>query len=153
MSLNMNDAAVALRSFGRRYGEVVNGPVGDDAWERKVRAVQPKSHSALAYVAHAAASIDALAVALIALPKTKEPVLSLPAIGEPTNDATASSLVQQVKTAGANAAAALDARSHDDYDRTVLVGSKTVEVRAAVADVVATCVNGLKLAEQAIETA
>jgi hypothetical protein len=153
MSLNMNDAMVALRSFGRRYGEVVNGPIGDDAWERKVHTAQPKSHSALAYVAHATATLSALASAVNALPNTKEPMLVLPDIVEPNVDVLPMTLVAGLKTAGAGAAAAIEARSHDDYHRTLLVNGTAREVREVVADLVTQCVNGLKLAQQAIDNA
>jgi hypothetical protein len=153
MSLNMNDAMVALRSFGRRYGEVVNGPVGDDTWERKVHTAQPKSHSALAYVAHATATLSALASAVNALPNTKEPILTLPSITEPNTDLEPMTLVAGLKTAGAGAAAALEARSHDDYHRNLLVNGTAREVREVVADVVAQCVTGLKLAQEAIDSA
>lgn len=147
----MNDAVVALRSFARRYGEVVNGPVGDDAWERTVRAVQPKGHSALAHTSHATATLSVLAKAISALPNTKEPLFSLPTIAEPAKDADSKALLGALKTAAADAAAALEARTHDDYDRTILVNGVGREVRQVVADVVAQCVGGLKLAEQAIE--
>jgi hypothetical protein len=153
MSLNKNDAMVAMRSLGRRYGEVVNGPVGDDAWERKVRAAPPKGHSALAYVAHATATLAVLASAVSALPNTKEPLLSLPTIAEPNRDVEPMTLVAGLKSAGAGAAAALDARSHDDYHRTILVNGTAREVREVVADLVTQCVGGLKLAQHAIDSA
>jgi hypothetical protein len=153
MNLNMNDAIVALRSFGRRYGEVVNGPIGDDAWELKVRDVQPKSHSALAHVAYAAAALSALTGAINALPNIKEPLLSLPTITEPSATLEPMTLVASLKTAGAGSAAALEARSHDDYHRTLLVNGTPREVREVVTDLVTHCVAGLKLAQEAIDNA
>lgn len=153
MTLNMNDAVVALRSFGRRYGEVVNGPVGDEAWEGKVRATPPKGGSALAHVLFATEYLRALTKALTAMPSTKEPVLTTPHLSEPAADADPTKLIADLKAAGASAGDALDARSHDDYDRSFTFDGKLVEIRSVVETVVQRCVAGLKLADQAIQDA
>jgi hypothetical protein len=152
MSLNMNDAAVALRSFGRRYNEVVTGPTGDDAWERKVRSTGGNG-SALAHVEHATKTLQELTRALTALPSTKEPALTIPNLTEPSTDDSVKELVAALKSAGAEAGAALEARSHDDYDRSMKLNGKSTPVRTIVATVVEQCVTGLKHAEEAIENA
>ncbi len=153
MSLNMNDAGVALRSFGRRYGEVVNGPVGDDGWDRKVRAVPESGASALAHVLVATEYLRALTKALMALQTTKDPVMTTPRLTEPATGADSKKLVADLKAAGTAAGEALDAKSHDDYERTVKLDAELVEVRSAVETVVKRCVAGLTLAEQSIEAA
>lgn len=153
MTLNMNDAGVALRSFGRRYGEVVNGPVGDDGWDRKVRAAVDGGASALAQVLYATEYLRALTKALLAMPSTKEPVMHTPRLIEPATGTDSKKLVADLKAAGTDAGEALDARSHDDYKRSLKVDGELVEVRSVVETVVKRCVAGLKFAEQAIEAA
>ena len=64
-TISPSDAVTALRSFPRRYREVVTGPPGDDAHDDVIRRrPEPSVWSAVEYTVHVADVLDELARAL-----------------------------------------------------------------------------------------
>ena len=153
MSIHLGDAEVALRTFGRRYGEIVSGPVGDDAWERKVRHVGPGGLSALGVVSRATSALTALGSALATLTSVASPVVGDAMTTEPAESASVASLVDSLKHAGTSAADALKSHSHNEFDRTVQMSGQQVSAREAISKTVDLCVAGLKSAQAAIDSA
>jgi hypothetical protein len=153
MSINLGDAEVALRSFGRRYGEIVNGPVGDDAWERRVRHIGPGGTSALGILIHSTSAVSGLAGALATITSVASPVIGEPTTSEPSSEVPVASLVEALKHAGSAAADALKSHSRDEFDRTVQMGTQQCSARDAVDHTVELCVAGLKAAQKAIDSA
>jgi hypothetical protein len=145
------DAVVALRSFGRRFSDVISGPVGDDAWERLVRTVGPEGLSAMGFVFTAAAELSSLAVALAALPSTFS--VSFPAVpsAEPSGSVTIAELQAQVKAAAGSAADALDARRDEDYETAVQTSSKATTVGAHISEMVTRLAASIRHAEAATQ--
>ena len=69
----MRDAAVAVRSLPRRFGEILNGPLDDDTWDRLVRTTDTSGHSAAGWAAQTTALLTSLGTAIAALPLTARP--------------------------------------------------------------------------------
>ena len=115
MTVNLNDASVALAGFARRYNEVLAGPRDDPAWDRLVHSV-PKgaAHSPLGWAAHSAALLEALAAVAHELPSTKSPVLLRSVVAEPGANVGVAEVIATIKSAGDAASAAVKARSRPD---------------------------------------
>ena len=58
--MTMRDAAVAVRSLPRRFGEILNGPLDDDTWDRLVRTTDSSGHSAAGWAAQTTALLTSL---------------------------------------------------------------------------------------------
>jgi len=153
----MNDAAVALRSLPRRYREVVSGPVGDDAWDRLVRAVDSSQRSALGWTVFTTQLVTALGTVILELPLTARPSLDLAKIHRSRVEAPRASTIEEVTaelaTNAERAAVAISRRSHDDFDRTVLVDAEAMEARQLVVQIVKEAVANLRHAQSAIQSA
>ncbi len=156
-SMNMSDAAVAIRSLPRRYGEIVSGPTSDPAWERLVRSVGNEGRSALGFVVHVTELLTALGTAVAALPIQSRPSVSVESLNtrfsEPTPNLATSKALDALKAAAGRAADAIAGRSHDEFDRKCNVDGHEVEARSFVEQVVQTCVTLLKDAQAAIDAA
>ena len=153
-SLSMADAAVTLRSLPRRIADVVSGPVGDDSWDRIVRAVGPSGHSALRSVAIVDAELIALGTAIAALPLETSPVVNLGPgrrTAEPSRTASVAGLLARVKENAVRAAVAVEGRGHDDFVRKLTLDGKTITAQDYVRRTVAACLSHLTDAQEALE--
>lgn len=155
-SLSMRDAAVALRSLPRRFGEVLNGPVGDDAWDRLVRTVGSNGQSAVGWVVRTTAAVTSLGTAVAALPLQARPSVSLADALAATPEArvgSAKAALAELKEVAERAAKAIEGRQPDDFDRVCLVDGKELATHSLVETVVATGVANLKHAQESLTEA
>ena len=155
--LNMADAAVAIRSFPRRYLEVVSGPVGDDAWERLVRTVGPDGRSAIGFVAHVTELLTVLGTAIAALPVQTQPSVNVASLeskySEPASSVTISMATDALRSAADRAATAVEGRSHNEFERSCSVDGHNVNAREFVERIVKASVAHLKDSEAAVDAA
>ena len=152
--MSMADAAVTLRSLPRRFAEAVSGPVGDDSWDRIVRAAGPSGHSALRSVAVVDAEMVALGTALASLPLETSPVVNLGPVRrtpEPPRATSVADLLARVKENAGRAAVAVEGRGHDDFDRKLTLDSKAITAQDYVRRTIAACLSHLTDAKEAIE--
>lgn len=151
MSLSKRDAAVSLKSFGRRYAEVAAGPLDDESWERIMRTPASNKRSALNTLQQATADLRALTEVVAILPTTERPSVSLAISANST--ATVAESIGNVKAASAAASAAVQEQSNESYDREVNLDGQVITVRQLVTTVVNRCVQGLREAQNAIDSA
>lgn len=155
--MSMSDAAVALRSLPRRFRAVVSGPVGDDAWDRLVRTLDASQRSALGWTVHTTQLVTALGTVILELPLTARPVLDLAKIERSRIEAPRATTIEDVTadlaTNAERAAVALSRRSHDDFDREIVVDGQPMEARLLVERIITNAVANLHAAEQAMESA
>jgi hypothetical protein len=151
--VSRSDAIVALRSFGRRFADVLEGPPDDAAWERLVRHVGPEGHSAVGFVRAGAYELRSLGKALTALAHDAVPVVDLHPVDEPSIDDTITQLQADVRLAAATAGQALDDRRNEDYERRFLVGAHETTVAAYVSDVVTRLAANIRNAQEAVDEA
>lgn len=152
-TIAFSDAVVALRSFARRYREVLSGPPGDDAWERLVRRPDSSGHSALALAAHAAALLDALIATLHTLPATAAPAFVHPVVAPVGDDVAIDATLTHVARSSSAAADALWSRRTDDAERPVTIDGVDRDVATLVSDVVSAVAEHLRSAQKAIDDA
>jgi hypothetical protein len=145
------DAVVALRSFGRRYSEVLAGPPDDDAWERLIRTSGSGGHSAFDEVRHAAAKLGAVAALCVALPTVQAPSAATGVM--PSESLETAALITAVRSAAGSAGDALEARSDDDDERSVTVNEVAVSFGSYISTTVKALADGVRRAERAIENA
>ena len=153
-SMSMADAAVTLRSVPRRLAETISGPANDDSWDRIVRAVGPSGHSALRSVAVVDAELVALGTAIASLPLEKSPVVNLGPVrrtAEPSRTTSVADLLAQVTEDALRAAAAVEGRGHDDFDRKLTLDGKAITAQDYVRRTIAACLSHLTDAKEAIE--
>jgi hypothetical protein len=153
--VNRADAVVALKSFGRRYRELILGPVGDDAWERLVRYPGAEGKSAVEYVAVAIDDLGALAAAASLISRTPSDEAPIP---EPVSNRSSSHSIAElqalVQRASQAASGALDDRLDEDYDKQVhTVSGQITSVGEYVSEVVHRLAANLRHGEAAIEEA
>ena len=148
-----SDAVVALRSFARRYRDVLSGPPGDDAWERLIRKADQAGHSALGLSLHAAALLDALVATLHTLPATAAPSFDHPPIPNPKDSDHVDTVLAHISRASGAAADALWSRRSDDAERPVTVDGHPGEVGALVSEVVSLLAAHLRSAQAAVDSA
>jgi hypothetical protein len=153
--VNRADATVALKSFGRRYSDLISGPAGDDAWERLVRSPGERGKSAVDYVANA---IDELALFASIAPLAAQPTAiksALPEqrVAEAVTSHSISELQAMVKSVSAAAALALDARRDEDYDNTMVVGGVETSLGQTASELVTSLGANLRHGEAAIDEA
>jgi hypothetical protein len=150
----MADAAITLRSLPRRYSEVLAGAKGDDTWERMVRTPAKSGVSPLGWAARTTALLTELGSAIAALP-----MQARPAMAESVSDADVSearlgglaTVLTELKAAATRAADAIEARQHDDFNRTVSLNAKELRAHDVVDQVVLTSVANLKHAQSALD--
>ena len=153
-SMSMADAAVTLRSLPRRFSETVSGPVGDDSWDRTVRALGPSGRSALGSVAVADAELVALGTAIASLPQEKSPVVNLGPMRRAAEPASSpAELLAQVKVNAGRAATAVEGRGHDDFGRLLTVDGQSLSAETFVRQTIASCLSHLNDAKEAIDAA
>ncbi len=148
--MNMSDAAVTLRSLPRRYSEVLAGPKGDDTWERMVRTPSKSGVSPLGWAARTTAALTNLGSAVAALP-----MQARPAMAESVSDAAISearlggpaAILKELKEAADRAADAIDARQHDDFNRSITLNGKELSAHEVVEQVVMAAVANLNQAK------
>ena len=153
-SMTMADAAVTLRSLPRRFAETVNGPIGDDSWDRIVRAAGPSGHSALRSVASVDAELVALGTAIASLPLETSPVVNLGPIrrtAEPSRTTSVGDLLEKVKEDAVRAAVAVEGRGHDDFARKLTLDGKAITAQDYVRRTVAACLSHLADAKESVE--
>jgi hypothetical protein len=152
--VNRADAIVALKSFGRRYSELIAGPIDDDAWERLVRTSDATGKSALAYVATAIedlSSVATLAMSIGRAPSSDGPFLQT--VRDKIDSQAIAELQAMVKSTSQTASSALDARLDEDYDKQVTIAGRTVSVGNYVSDVVNRLAANLRHGQAAIDDA
>ena len=121
----MSDAIVALRSFPRRFGEELAGPLDDDAWVRLLTARADGGLSALDTVQQATLRLDALATTLTQLPHVATLKATTTFDWEHLNDlgpmpgTTFASLMAKLKKSANAAADAVESRRDEDLDREI----------------------------------
>ena len=152
-TIAFSDAVVALRSFARRYREVLSGPAGDDAWERLVRRPDASGHSALAIAAHAGSLLDALIATLHTLPSTAAPAFTHPPLRTVADDVAIDAVLGHVARASSAAADALWSRRTDDAERPVSIDGVNGDVATVVSEVVTQVADHLRSAQKAIDNA
>ncbi len=143
--VNRSDAVVALKSFGRRYTELISGPVGDDAWDRLVRTPGVEGKSAVDYVVNAIEQLNSFTSLAALVPKSADAPKSMGAH-------SIAELQAMVKSVSAAAALALDERRDEDYERDMGVNQST-SLGHVASDLVTTLGANLRLGEAAIEAA
>jgi hypothetical protein len=151
--ISRSDAVVALRSFGRRYADVLTGPVGDDSWERQARKVGADGHSGAGFVAAAVDELHLLVALLTAVPVTAKPTVAAAQTAEPTATMALTQLQSDAKSAAASAGDALSARQDEDFDKKIVVGTRETTVGAYINEVVTRLAANVRHAEAAIEHA
>jgi hypothetical protein len=155
--MSMSDAAVALKSLPRRYREIVSGPINDEAWDRLVRSIDGSGRSALGWTIFTTQLVTALGTAVAELPLTARPTIDLAKIVRSRIEASKASTVEEITADLASnaerAASAIAGRSHDDFDRTVLVDGQEVEARTFVAQLVRDAVSHIRDADAAVTAA
>jgi uncharacterized damage-inducible protein DinB len=114
------DAAVALRSYPRRYRAVLVRPDDEDRADDVVRRPASDGWSALDHAAHAAASLDAAAEALRMVSIQEDPVVALaPERREPASESTTvNQVLDRLAAAATSAAEAVGRIKGKDWDRT-----------------------------------
>ncbi len=153
--VNRADAIVALKSFGRRYSDLISGPAGDDAWERLVRSPGTSGKSAVDYVALA---IDELALFSVTAPQAArldatKSALPEQRVAEVVTSQSISELQAMVKSVSAAAALALEARRDEDYENTMVVGRVETSLDQLASELVTTLGANLRHGEAAIDEA
>jgi hypothetical protein len=154
--VNRADAVVALKSFGRRYSELVSGPADDDAWDRLVRTPGTAGKSAVDYTSQAIDDLSAFTslAALVAKVPDKTKSGPLPQAERTTNNAQSIAELQaKVQAVASSAALALDARRDEDYEHEVVVNGTTTSLSRLTNDLVTTLAANLRLGDAAIEGA
>jgi hypothetical protein len=151
--MNMADAAITLRSLPRRFGEVLAGPKGDDAWERLVRKPAANGQSPLGWAARTSSLLDALGSAVAALPIQSRPVVASEVTDTEISEArlgTPATVLADLKTAANRAADAIDARQHDDFERLITLEGRERSAHDVVEHIVLSSVANIKNAQVAL---
>ena len=153
----MRDAAVAVRSLPRRFGEILNGPADDDAWDRLVRTADSSGRSAAGWAAQTTALVTALGTAIAALSLTARPTVELAKIvsarSEPLQAATIATVLHELSDVAGSAATAIEGRLHSDFDRKCVVDGTEITAEALITRVVESAVANLHHAEAALDAA
>ena len=152
----MRDAAVAVRSLPRRFGEILNGPADDDAWDRLVRTADSSGRSAAGWAAQTTALVTALGTAIAALSVTARPTVELAKIvsarSEPLQAATIATVLHQLSDVAGSAATAIEGL-HSDFDRKCVVDGTEITAEALITRVVESAVANLHHGEAALDAA
>jgi hypothetical protein len=152
--VNRSDAVVALKSFGRRYSDLISGPVGDDAWERLVTTSGTDGKSAVDYVAYAIeqlASFTSLAALVAKVPDSAKRGPFNQTQNTTIDSQSIPTLQAAVKNASTAAAKALEARRDEDYERDMMVGGTTTSLGHLATELVTTLAANLRRGEAAID--
>ena len=153
----MRDAAVAVRSLPRRFGEILNGPLDDDAWDRLVRTADSSGRSAAGWAAQTAELITALGTAIAALPLTARPTVELAKIvsacSEPPQATAIATVLHELSDVAGRAATAIEGRQHSDFERKCVVDGTEITAEALVTRVVEAAVANLHHAQTALDAA
>ncbi len=156
-SMTMSDAAVTIRSLPRRCAETVGGPVGDDSWDRTVRIVGGSGRSALGSIARIDAELVALGTVLASLPMEKTPSVNLGPIDrqnyEPSGTTEIGEILATLEDNAGRAARAIEARGHEDFDRSITVDGKPMTAADYVRRAIASSLTFLKDARATIDAA
>ena len=138
--LSVADAIVALRSFPRRFRELIGPPGDDDAWDRLVRTVGPgQERSALGWAARAARELAVLGQAIAALPTHSTVTCSLHQAAAPLEVPTTTAVdavLNDLTTASTMAAVTSEARITSDWDRKIVVDGTAESARDLLTRVV-----------------
>ena len=121
----VSDAIVAIRSFPRRFREVVAGPVGDDSWDRIVRTVaHGQTRSALGWTHLASQMLGELGRTVAMLATNTKPSASIAAqerLGEPGQTLGPTEVLSELASAATMAAVATEARTSNGWERVIAV--------------------------------
>lgn len=131
-SVTPSDAAVALRSYPRRYRAVLVRPDDDDA--DVVRRPAADGWSALDHAAHVAVSFDAVAEALRLVSIEDSPVVALAPERRPDGSGHEGidAVLDRLAHAAASAAEAVEHIGGADWDRTARLGPDGVDTMTAL---------------------
>lgn len=153
----MRDAAVTVRSLPRRFGEILNGPLDDDTWDRLVRTPDASSRSAAGWAAQTTALVTALGTAIAALPMTARPAVELAKLttgrSEPPRATPVTTILKELTDVAGRAATAIEGRQSDDFDRKCVIDGAEQTAYDFVNDVVAAAIANLRHAADALESA
>jgi hypothetical protein len=153
MYVSRSDAVVALRSFGRRFADVIEGPSDDDAWERLTRRPGTDGHSAVDLVARAVGELRALAEAIPRLRTESMPSIRSVATLVPDTGDSLESLQSAVRSAAADAGDALDGRDDNDYESELMANHTRVTLASYVSEMVTRLAADTRRASAAIDEA
>ena len=155
--ISVADAIVALRSFPRRYRELI-APPGGNLSDRLVRIIAPgQTRSALGWTAEAAHLLSAIGAALAALPSHSTVTLNRHGFGDSSEVAMSTgvdAVLHELTTAATMAAVAAEARPTIDWDREIIldgVPTRAAEVLAELVEAVATHLKDLTQALKAAQ--
>lgn len=155
--MTMRDAAVTVRSLPRRFGEILNGPLDDDTWDRLVRTPDAAGRSAAGWTAQTTALITALGTAIAALPMTARPAVELAKLttgrSEPSRGTAIATVLHELGDVAGRAATAIEGRQPGDFDRKCLVDGAEEAAFDFVNRVVAAAVANLRHAADAVDAA
>jgi hypothetical protein len=153
-NLSLSDAAVAIRSFPRRFAESIQGPFDDPAWMRILMRPSDSAPSPITMVQTTTAMLDDLATTFAALPRLSTPATTARPVVADLNDmgpdprTTIDQLMSDLNRAANVAAESVEARRHDDVERSVLVDGKAETVATYLTSTVSTIVLFLRSMNQ-----
>jgi hypothetical protein len=150
-SVTPADAAVALRSYPRRYRALLVRPDDEDGAE-VIRRPGPDGWSALDHAAHVAMSLDDAAEGLRVVAVEDEPAVLLTPERPPHTEASVDVVLERLAAAADLAAAAVDRIKGKDWERVALVLPEGTPMAALdlARYAVHEGVHHLKAAEQAV---
>ena len=152
--LPVADSVVTLRSFPRRFRELIGPPGDDDTWDRLVRTIAPgQRRSPLGWTALAAGELQRLGAAISALPTSATVVLlrGQEAVCEVEISVSSESVLRNLTTSATGAAVAAESRSTADWDRKISLDGASVRAGQAIAEVVQAVAGYLRELEKALE--
>ncbi len=148
--MNFPDAVVALRSFGRRYSVVLNGPQGDDAWDRVIRKPGAAGASALDLAATTTAALEGLASTLDSVSRSATLAANTHAVVSVPATISTATVLASLTIAAMAAADALDKRRSDDEDRAITVDGRASTVGHYVSTTIQSAAHRLREMESAV---
>lgn len=153
-NLSLSDAAVAIRSFPRRFAETMQGPFDDPAWTRILLRPSDGAPSPIAMLQTTTAMLDDLATTFAALPRLSTPATTARPVVAELSDmgldprATVDQLMSDLNRAATVAAESVEARRHDDVERSILVDGDTETVATYLSSTISTIVRFLRSMNQ-----
>jgi hypothetical protein len=150
--LSPPDSAVAARSLGRRWRELLERALGDDDGVDLVHRHQPSGWSIVGHGAHVAEVLERKAVALAAVRDHHRPVLpadiEAPHASDDTADAT--DVAGDIAGAAEMLARAIESISGDDWLRVGVLVGRDVTAADLARDAVHEAAHQLRAAEAAL---
>ncbi len=148
--LSPADAAVALRTFPRRWRALLGGLDPDDPdTEARLHRFGPDGRSALTAASEAAGILEVARAQVVRVLHSERP--SLPP-DEATVGGTLEEALDRIEAAAPVLATTVAGIAAGDLDRTAELGGRTVDVRTMVADAVQQVADRLRSADRALHS-